>query len=639
MPTDLTSAFTIEGLRELFEHVEESYSDDRALAEKMLSLYWGKHSVSVPDTEDKRRIRKVKPERMVTQEASRVVDLIHSLYATPAAAAAQWQGEGSKESRDADKIEVALNEAYDQLNPSYDSPRDRDRFQQILLGHGAHLGPMTGENYYWDFPFRGENESERDWAARYDKWRKGGPLPFVYVDLPAESTFPASYGLRNDLCVSSMETSYWELREMFSAQELEGVFDGRKQPGTGDTYTLALASNREYLAYGLMDVEGGGFANSGVFRGHSDRLIRSVKHGMGRSVIRIPPGLTRRKQRSNGVGHFWLPVLFHVADLIMAADRLLSIAATGAKFDALPLLKAWLEQDVSGEGAEGAMRHFIEGDVWQLRPDDQMGGKEDIQAIYQPQHGEHSKELLAFLLGRTERITGAVEAMEGIFSAETAWASNFAVEVATSKQAPLTRAIVAADMDDYEMIMRATEVHGHKIDLRRGEGGTISLKPEQMPQWKLNVKGEYKLHMPMNQIALWQTGVAMMQSANKEGIPLSPDWVMERVMGIEQPWDMFKKWIAWKAATDPRTYDRLYEYRMGEADEALTEEEKGITMEQMASEFGAMPPEQQAAANGGFSALRDWLTRGAQGAARAGSPFSVAPGGPHPTETTPGVVA
>ncbi len=62
-----------------------------------------------------------------------------------------------------------------------------------------------------------------------------------------------------------------------------------------------------------------------------------------------------------------------------------------------------------------------------------------------------------------------------------------------------------------------------------------------------------------------------------------------------------------------------------------------MTIEEMEREYGRMTPEQQRRAAGAFGALRQYGGRAAQGAGRAGAPFSTAPGGPQPMEQAPGV--
>lgn len=631
MPSDLTSEFTVESMRELFDHVEQAYSRDRALCTRMNELYWGEHKLNVIDTMAKGRKRKLQPERMVTEEASRIINLLRSFYVAPANASVRWHGEKPRAASVADDIEIAVNQAYDELNPMHDKPRKDVRFEQILLGHGAQLGPMPGGAYWWDFPGKASGETERQWEEKYEEWREAGPLPFCYVPLPADSTYPASLGLVNDLCISAMAVSYWDLREMFSPEELERTVSGEELK-VNETFTLVMASNREYLAYALADVAGKGFLGTNLFRGKEDKLLRSVEHGMGRSVIRIPPGITRTKHRSaDGYGYYWLPAIYHVADLIVQADRMLSVAATAAKQDALPTMKRFTSSDIDSEGAAGKMEWVQEGDIidFPMNPEGRKLG--DMEPMIQPQYGESTQALVAWLLGRTERLGGAGEVMEGMSAETTAWATNQAIQLATSRHSELTDAMAAADMDDIEMIMRATEVHGHKIDLRQAEGGNIALMPEQMANWRPAIKGEYKPRTPVNRIALLQTGVAMMQAAAQVGVPLPVDYIMEDVMDIEQPWEMYKRWVMWKAALDPRTYDRLYARRMDEADATLSAEE-GISPEQMQQEYDRMDPQQQQRAAPAYQALM-------RGAGRAGAPFSSQPSGPQPTETIQGVTA
>ena len=621
MPTDLDAEPTIEEVRELYDHNQNAWTVERGQAKAFSNLYWGEHGILIPDTANKDRKRKIEPERMETKEAPRVVDLITSFYASPANIGAQWTGAGSREASAVDALEVGINEAIDQLNPPHDAPRARRVFQQVLFGKSAQLGPVYGDAYYWDFPYKTAGESEEDWAKRYEEWRKGGPIPMVYMDLPAEATYPASFGTLNDLVLCEMDMTAWELAEIFSPDEIGNALPTAYN--ASDPFKVVIMSNRMWLAYAIIGDKNPIPEKVPFVGGKKDAILRTVEHKMGRSAIRIHPGMTRRKEK----GRYWLSTLQHVADLIVGADRMLSMAATAQKFDAFPPLKRFTKAGV-GEGATANIKTEQEGDIFDFEMDDQGHKLGDIQPLIQPQAGQATQELLAFLLHRIERKSGTIPELEGAFSAETAWATNFAVDVATNMHSPLTQNIIAADMDDAEGIMRAVEVSGEPLFLkRRGEGKSeIKLLPDQMPGWIPALKGEYKLTMTTNRIAAAQTGLAFMERIVATGMPISPEWVMETFMDIEQPWQEWKRSVAWKAIMSDGVQKRLQATFLEEADEMLSEDE-AMSVEEFEARFGRLAPEAQQQLQG----ARQALLGEAQGAGRAGAPFSSQPGGPKPT--------
>src|SRR3990167_11313505 len=141
MISDLSAPFTEESVKELYDHIQTAYTRPRALAEDMLKLYWDQMAFTRPDTEDKKRTRRWKPERLTTKEGARIVSLIASLYALPATASVEWQGDGTRAVEKAEALEVALNTAYARMNASVASARTARVFQQLII-KGAQLGPL-----------------------------------------------------------------------------------------------------------------------------------------------------------------------------------------------------------------------------------------------------------------------------------------------------------------------------------------------------------------------------------------------------------------------------------------------------------------------------------------------------------------
>ena len=69
----------------------------------------------------------------------------------------------------------------------------------------------------------------------------------------------------------------------------------------------------------------------------------------------------------------------------------------------------------------------------------------------------------------------------------------------------------------------------------------MRIEAENASRWVPSLKVDYRLRMPVNKIAAVQTGIDVMERAQRSGLPISPEWVMEEMMGIEQPWEEFKR--------------------------------------------------------------------------------------------------
>ena len=153
-------------------------------------MYFNDFTVALPNTEAKDRNRKVQVIRSKTSEAGRIVDLLRSLYTSPAAIGVQSIGGHPPAETLREKIEQAISEAMDQINGGAgDTPRKADVFNLITLGRAARLGPVFGKAYYHDFPERGDRD-EDEWRKTLDDWKHNGPVPFVWLELQPENTFP-----------------------------------------------------------------------------------------------------------------------------------------------------------------------------------------------------------------------------------------------------------------------------------------------------------------------------------------------------------------------------------------------------------------------------------------------------------------
>jgi hypothetical protein len=625
--SDLTEPFTESSLRELYDHVDRSYQPDRELAAQMTELYWGKQPVKMQDTTAKGRSLKLNPVKMYTQEGARVNNLITSFFTQRADVGVKWAGEKARAESVAEKLEVGIAAGVSQMDEQFAYPRN-DRIKgQILYGKGAQLGPMVGGNYYWDFPYGEEGETSASWKKRYEDWYKSGPLPLAYVSLPSDSAFPASLGLTKDLCTATLSVSKYELKEMFGDDAVNEALTGASEKA-GQVYTLFMASNRQHLVYCLMDVAGKGLAGTGVFSRHNDRIIRQCKHGMGTSVIRIHEGMTGSRHKSaNGLGYYWLPVLHFVAELIKGADNLLSMAATAQKFDALPPLARFTSRDMQQSGAAGEITQEEWGGILDFTADDSGKKLSWMEPIIQPRFGEKTQALLMWVLNRTGLISGASPVLEGMSSEDTAWATHQMIKIVTQKHSPLTKSVQVADEDDVEMLMRSVEKHGHPVDVYGDDGKGVMLIPDQMSGWRARAKAEYEPNVPKSEVALWQTGIDLMERSMRSNLPISPRWVMEDVMGIQQPVTHYREAIFWRALLLPEVLQRQMVRYLDEADATLSEEDEGMSVEEMMREYSKLSPERQARIAAPVAALQHYAARAA---VRAGVPFSAQPGGPQP---------
>lgn len=621
MPRELDSAPSIELIRELYDHNQTYWSKQTTLDKQLISMYFDDEPVAVPKTDDKRRRFRIEPEKMTSGEASRTIDMITALYTQPATIGVQWTGEGKKGPSIGDQIEIGLNEAIDQLNPAVDSPRKRELWQFVTLGRSARL-MCPGDSYYWGFPFREDGESEDAWHKRYSEWSKRGPLPILWLDLPAESTFPPSFGALDDEILSVVQMSRSELEEVFSPEELAPLAPKERFQKT-EPESLAIYSNHRYLAYAWL----GTGDNIGITTlRKEDTLLRTVEHKLGRPAIRILPGMTTGRKEP---GRYWLSAIFHVRDLIKAGDRRLSEAATASKFDALPMFKMRL-QELGGKASE--VVKALAGDIFLLKTDRDGMKAEDIEPLYQPQFGEKTQELAAFILARIERMTGAVPSLEGDFgpTGMPAWSRNFSAELAKRKFAPLTDAIVAADLDAAEQIIRSTVAWGEPISLARrkgDEGGNIVLDPLKLENWEPVLKSEFRLQLPINRRADLDLMVSIMERSRASGLPISPAWLMETLGGIEQPWQMYKEALTWDWALSAEVKSFYLRQLLSEAE---IQDDEGMSVQEFMTNFAEkMPP---GAAQAIMQRAGGGMGPDAQGMVQAGSTFGRPPGGPTPQE-------
>jgi len=626
LPRDLEAKPTEESVRELYDWVHSSNSGwdkQRTLDTLLIDLIRDEHAVEVQDFNDPKRKNRLKPERMSLGEAARTVDVMYNLHAVMPRLGFQWFGTGERNPEKSDKLEIAMGELMDQLNPPTDSPWKRQTKQLISLGREACF--ILPGSAYWSEKYlqKGEDESEVAFAKRKAEWTRKAPIPILWRDLPAESTFPPSMGAVNELAISTLKTSYYELAEIFSAGELAGVVPDKAE----DMYepvTLAIYGNRKYVAYALIvDTQRAHIAWWTFGGSKNTKILRSIEHGMNRCPIRILAGKTGMHREP---GEHWRSVLHEVRHMIPQLDRRASEAATASYASVMPWLKAKLNPAADPEKDVGAkIKELLQQDLVALENADPASGTaaEDLEAIHIPPFGKENVELIGLLRDTIRDETGAHEALSGgaLAASMPAWSLNQITEQAKSRLKELTTAIVAAHVDHAETLMAAVQAFGEEIPLMRTDdrGGTVVLKPEELDDWVPRLKGEYKLQAPVSQIAMIQTGIQAMVQIKQYELPIDMMWVMQVYLDIEQPFEMFKHSEITRFLTSPKMMQWRMTIMEEEADVELAGDE-GMDLEEyerMAAGLLSKRPGVNATIRG----------EAARSAARAGAPLSALPGG------------
>lgn len=588
------------------------------------------HEVVVPDTNDKDRFRQVEPERMDSAEAPRTTDQVKSFYALPALLGLLWLGEGERTPQQRDAAEVALNEAFDQLNPATRSPRKRQVANMVTLGRATGLIVPTSVHFA-DFPFKAENETEAEWNRRWRAWQRKSPLPVFWRDLPAQSTFPASLGSIEDEVLSQLVMTWKELADIFSPAELRGVMPEPEK--RNEQTTLVIHSNRRWLTYGVLEGEVSTHVlGPQQFTGHAklDKVLRQIEHGMGRCAIRIWPGIPGDEDRP---GQCWQGVLHHVTEIIPQIDRRMSESATASKFDTNPAMKGWFHD---ADESQSDARLIKEGDIIPLDPGDEQREKEDILPLHQPKFGEKGLSLGLEWLTRSGRITGAAEALEGTFgpSGQPAWSRQSSIDAAHSKFRNLTDGIVAMDIDVGDSILRAVAAHGMDVPLvRRKDNAVVKIEHKTALDYITRLEGDFNLSIPSNEIAMLQIGVGLMKDVLEGDLPgPSPEFFLAK-MGVKQPFNEMQKTMEMRLLLSPGVRQVLEENFAQDLRIELSNSRSMSLAEVMAIQQ-ELPP--------GFVQMLQGENGGnprqggpAQGGLRAQAPGSAQPGGPQPDGSVP----
>jgi hypothetical protein len=641
MKRDIEQEPTAPMIQEVYDAVQDFWTEQFMQDKDLIELIEGEHKIEVADTEAKGRKRKIEPERMESREAARSVNQVRAFYTAPAAIQVEWIGETApKAEKKAEQIGRAINEIVNQLNPPIDSPIKRERWWMVALGRSARL-IVPGNAYWWDFPEKEKGKTTDEWWATFSEWRRNAPLPLLWKDLLPQQTFSPTFGRMNDEVVSWLDLSWHELDEVFSDAEMAKLGDrDAAERFYGDekrAFRLLIFSNVKWLAYAVMAREG-----------KAVELLRTYEHGMDRPAIRILPGMTSGTKQP---GKYWQSVLEDVRKMIPQVDRRLSEAATASKFDSLPMFKQWLNQGSDASGVE----KFFEGDLIPLQQG--MGAdqpREDIEPLFSPEFGEKTLTLAQFGLARIERITGAVEALEGAFgpSGQPAWARNFAHEVAKSKFSELTDGVIASDLDAADSIMRALSAFGETVRIPthpgHGKGSPrITLNPEDMENYRATLKGEYSLRVPINKRADLDLAVSMMERVNQSKLPIPMPYIFSSLMDVEDPYKMYEESLVWDfLMSEPVRQlhqDELVKELKGDiaGDEGMAvddfmkesegwpDEVRQAVLQEVLGPAAMQPPPTGGGANS-FYGGGGGISGETQGAMRAGKPFMVEPGGPKP---------
>lgn len=634
---DVAQEPTVELIRELHTWIHQHWSPQFTLDAHLRRVAEDDHTVRVPDTSDKRRKNRQEPEKMNTGIGSHIIRVVGALYEGFTEVGVQWTGAGTAPTQRADQVEIALAEARDQLNPATDSPRSREIKQKLVLGRSAQL-ILPGDAYWWDTPKFGEehyeNETNVEHMNRLKLWKAKAPLPILWEDLPADSTFPASIGRIDDEVLSTKSMTWYELLDVFEPAEIGDILPPPEK--RHQLVTVGIYANRNWISWSVLaEDRTHGVPLTGWLGSYPDKIIRKIEHKMGRCPIRITAGFTGTYKEP---GVVWKSVLHDVRFMIEQTDARFSEAATASKFSAIPWIKLWRrskEEDITPAAVQASIETMLSGDVIDLEPADGQEGREDVEVLQFPPLGP-GIELGQFGLQEIRRKTGATDAIEGLPGpvGGTAWERNFSAQLGRSQFAELTDSVVAYDVDTMEQIMRATTAFGEDIPLTRHdeEGGQIVLKPEDLEHFEAVLKGEFKLRLPEDKRATVEQGIGILERIINGNLPLDAFWAMETFLDIKQPTQHYKDALKTKFILAEETFNWQMKQLLSEIDIGLADVE-GISLEQFEQQFaGRVPPQIAELIRGRAGGNGRDPTGELQGAVQAATPFNRAPGGPQPQE-------
>lgn len=585
---------TVEGIRELFAHNSTYWNLQDGLDREMRALTLNAHTVLVPDTRNKKRKLRTDPEKMTTGIGAHSLEVVSSLYVTPANVGVRHVGDTQVPGETAERVEVALAEARALLNPVTDSPRSREIKQMLAFGRRAQL-IIPGHVAWFDAPrFQQGEGNEREtnviFMQRRRDWRRVAPIPIFWQDLTPETTFPPSLGRLEDEILSTYTSSWNELLDQFTKDEIGEALPPAER--RHELVTVAIYANRVWITWAVMaDTSSGGRSIRHPLRhprgDFPDKIIREFKHGMGRNPIRIVAAKTGPMKEP---GIYWRGILYGAREMIPQVDARFSEAATASHFTALPWLKYMRNRrgDETSSQAAANVQEMLAMDLAVLDAGGEGQPHEDLLPVHMPAHGDKSLLLGQFQLELIRRITGVTDAIEGLPgpAASTAWERNFTAELAKGFFKEITDNVVAGDVDTMEQISRAAQAWDEDIFLAQHSegGGAVVLVPEELRQFETTFEGEYKLRLPANRRADLEQGISMMERVKASELPIDLFWIMEEFLDIEQPIQMFKQAVKSRFITSPRMWKWQEDKLLEEADVRLADEE-GISLEQFEAQF------------------------------------------------------
>lgn len=638
---------TVELVREAHEAIQKEWSAQFAVDTDLELLGLDEHTVFAPDTNNPDRKDKWEPERMTSGEPQRIEEQVISLVSKPADIEFVWTGAGIKTETQAENLAKAYAEARDQLNgPGTEQPLRTGRGQMVSLGRQAMLF-APGDAYWWDAPkFREEGhsgETNVKFVDRRRAWERKAPLPILWRPLPVKSTFPTRLSRADDEALTWITTSWAELRDIFSPEELalaEMPDDIKKWY---EPVTLAVYSNRTWLAYSVLKGEKSGMPG---FREFDDKLIRTVKHRLGKVAIRIMPGVTSPVGTEAKPGTYYRGILFSVRAILKQVDARLSEAATASYRSVLPQLKVWVQQR-EGETASARIERVLHGDIVDLAPGEANGeGREDAEPLHIPSTIQDALGLAQFGIQQGQAISGATEALMGLNppSGQPAWSTNVVTQVALSKFSPLAAAVTAADIDSAEMVMRSVAAWENDVELQRRtstDAGKLLLPHEGILDWIATTTADLDPDIPTDKRTEFSLGLDALVTTKRERLGISRATIMKRLMDIDDPMEELRQARVDEFLDSPEMQKWILKQALEEADVQVAEAE-AATMEdaERMAAAGQLPPEmlaflrqqeaQRQGGGGGGSGAggRNGLSNEAAGQIKAESPFSQGPATP-----------
>ena len=641
MPRDYDSPPAPEYLGEFYQHLQKYWSKQFTEDEENDLFYWDEQKVDAKDTKSPDRLFVREPERMTSQEAPRIVDVIASLFPDPPQIGARWMGEKARRpSTVEDVVEKPMNQIVALLNRDGYGPWFEQRTHLVKYGRSARLIVHGGDDHaagYWsNFPYKAEEEMEADWRKKHGSWWRKAPIPILWLALDPRRTFPATFGSMEDEVLTWWKVSMYELGEMF--EEYGDVSHENWEKSA----VLVCHANRRYLTYGVIESSEGMGVGSVRWGGGKlqPRIMgEPIEHKQSRCPIRILPGLVSGEREP---GKYWMSALRHVRELIRHMDRRLSDRATAAHTTAEPMFKLGVSKNSPLFPGHPDHEKFRNSDALPVDPGDPSQGRpaESIDPLYIPPFGREDMELIQYIGGQVRAISATPAVLEGTLPVQdiAAWTINFISELTTGRHRPMALAIVQMTLDAAEGIQEAAIAFDDEFPVAGpADEDVLTLDPKALRDWRWMLKGDYRAKTPSNRRADLDMAVKMEMMIIQNNLPFPNIEKVGELIGEDQPWDSFKTNMTWKIATSDEMIQVLIDQIKKELeldDEEVSPEEamqlaqSGQVSPAMAQVIMRRMGGQQPGGNG----AQPSVTPQTQGALRAGAPLSTGPGGPQPSE-------